>query len=218
LIHLKQKMNSAIQKCPVKASWLSPVLIFISAMMFFGARAQSPSEYHFVYVNINKINELSLLQSRLEQLYFRIQSEKYVMFLSNRDEPIVATSQPEYEKMMRAISNLTVNIPSLDNDIVLINKVMNEHEFVTLSKGENSLGNPGFAYDKIFMHFFADPMNFKNLDMEKNLIDKICAINFLDKSDPILSILVYFETNALKAAGYSGTDIFKAKELILIKY
>lgn len=194
------------------------IIIFLLVSLPDRLYSQAESEYHFVYIDISKTKELSKLQTYLDNLYEQIKNQKYVFFLSNRNEPGVAINQKSFEKLQTTISNIYPSTPNLNNDIEQISRVISENDFISYD-GSRQLNNRlNTKYKIIVMHFFLDPGLFNTLNMKKYLMDNLCVINYGNTENIKINVNVYFDDISFKTVQNLNPDAFNSNEYKLIKY
>lgn len=194
------------------------IIIFLFVLLPYRLYSQADSEYHFVYIDISKTKELSNLQAYLDNLYKQIKDQKYVFFLSNRNEPKVATNQKSFNKLLASISNISPSAPNLNTDIEQINRVMSENDFLSYDESQQSNKRLNTKYKLIAMHFFLDPGSYNTLNMKKYLIDYLCDINYANVGNMKINVIVYFDITALKVVQNLNFDEFNNNDYKLIKY
>ena len=211
-------MNNFKKACNDIPVWRILVFLQSISLLLSQGQAQIRQDYHFVYIDISKSVELRKLQDRLEDLFNQVQKEKYVFFLSNRDEPYIATNQAEFNKMLVAISNLTSAVPFLDNEIRLIDKAMTNNEFLEYDASTPDHPKLKPKYLKTRWHFFLNPDTYNNLNMKKYLVDKLRTINYDQQPGIRIEIMIYFDALALEKSSKIDMQVFDNKEFVLIKY
>lgn len=180
--------------------------------------SQSAQEYHFIYIDISKIKDLTKLQTYLDNLYEHFKTQKFVFYLSNRNEPLVATNKKSFDKLQVGISNLNTTIPNLSTDIEQINKVLSNNDFLSYDASQPPGNKLKRKYEKVSMHFFLDPGTFNTLNMKKYLIDCLCAINYANFNQYTIDVNLYFDAAALEAVQGLNPTAFNSNEFKLIKY
>lgn len=181
------------------------------------AYAQPAQEYHFVYVDMSKTKELNKLQTQLENLNKQIKDQKYVYFLSNRNEAVVAVNQTSFNKLLASISNLTTTVPNLDAEIEHINRVMSENDFLQLEITPTS-SQLKQNYKKVTFHFFLNPVTFNTLNMKKYLIETLLAVNYAHTDKQSIEVILYMDGIALKTIQETNPAAFSSDDFKLIKY
>lgn len=180
--------------------------------------SQEKPEYHFIYIDISKTKELSNLQANLASLYKQIKEQKYVFFLSNRNEPKVAMNQKSFDKLQTTISNINPSTPNLNNDIEQINRIISANDFLSYDESQQPNNRLSAKYKLIVMHFFLDPGSFNTLNMKKYLIDYLYAINYANVDNIKIDVNIYFDNIALKSVEDIYFEEINNNDYKLIKY
>jgi hypothetical protein len=181
------------------------------------AIAQPSSEYHFIYVDISK-TERSNLQAYLSKLKKQLEGQKYIFFLSHGNKPVIAKDNLSFNDLLASISNITIVDPDISSDIDQINNAMSNDDFLTYNALKPSDERLKHKYKRVILHFFLDPGSFNTLNLNKYLIERLIAINYVYAGDKSIDINVYFDTDALSAIQKKNPEAFTHNEFNLIKY
>jgi hypothetical protein len=193
------------------------ILCFLFLLVKGTVIAQPSSEYHFIYIDISK-TERSNLQAYLSKLKKQLEGQKYIFFLSHGNKPVIAKDNLSFNDLLASISNITIVDPDISNDIDQINNVMSNDDFLTYNATKSSDERLKHKYKRVILHFFLDPGSFNTLNLNKYLIERLIAINYVYAGDKSININVYFDTDALSAIQKKNPEAFTHNEFNLIKY
>lgn len=175
--------------------------IFISFFLFFAfySKADNSSmiSYHFVYIDISSTKNLEALHKRLTELQRQLESQIFIIYLSNNKKPIITSKVDEIEQLFNSIYSINPSEPRLfDFEIENILNQFSQNEFIdTIINNEIRL-----KYEKVYFHFFLDINSFQSRNLVKRFINPILMSNYIFNNTALSNSIIingYFNSSDL---------------------